>query len=180
VGRSPLEWLGELIRKLLDWLVWAQHAHPTTVATVRVILAVLGVGLLAHMSYIVWRVLRPSARTPEGAGGSTRPSESDDAALARAQAEASAQAGRYAEALAHRFLSMVLELDRRRALTFHPSKTPAEYVNEAHLDGLGRASLGDLVARLYRHVFGALPCDAEAYRQFASDAEFVSGHVATG
>src|SRR5439155_16915477 len=89
------------------------------------------------------------------------------------------RAGRYAEALAHRFVSLILELERRHALTFHPSKTPAEYVREARLDESGRASLADLVARLYRHLFGAVPCDANVYREFGVAAETVFRHVAT-
>ena len=69
-----------------------------------------------------------------------------------------ARAGRYAEALGQRFLALVLELDRRKALRFHASKTPAEYVGEARLTDRGRASLAGLVAQLYRHLFAAVPC----------------------
>src|SRR6266704_931943 len=72
----------------------------------------------------------------------------------------------------------VLDLDGRQAVKFHPSKTPAEYVGEARLDASGRASLADLVARLYRHLFGAVPCDERAYREFAAEAELVFQHVA--
>src|SRR5439155_4298789 len=61
-----------------------------------------------------------------------------------------ARGGRYAEALAHRFLAVVLELDRLKALRFHTSKTPAEYVGEARLTDAGRATLAGLVAQLYQ------------------------------
>jgi len=88
------------------------------------------------------------------------------------------RAGRYAEALAHRFVALVLDLERRRALAFHPSKTPAEYVGEARLDAAGRASLAELVARLYRHLFGGVPCDAGGYREFGAAADEVGRHVA--
>src|SRR2546422_6493963 len=44
--------------------------------------------------------------------------------------------------------ALVLELERRRALAFHPSKTPAEYVGEARLDAAGRASLDRKSTRL--------------------------------
>jgi hypothetical protein len=89
-----------------------------------------------------------------------------------------ARAGRYAEALAHEFVALVLELERLQAVTFHPSKTPAEYVAEARLDPSGRASLADLVARLYRHLFGAEPCAEREYREFAAAAALVFQHVA--
>jgi len=69
-----------------------------------------------------------------------------DAAATARQVEELARAGRYAEALGHRFLALVLELDRRKALRFHASKTPAEYVWEARLTEMGRASLAGLVA----------------------------------
>jgi hypothetical protein len=71
-------------------------------------------------------------------------------------------------------------LDRGEALKFHPSKTPAEYVGEARLDAAGRASLGELVARLYGHLFGAAPCDEQTYRAFATQADLLHEHVASG
>jgi hypothetical protein len=82
-----------------------------------------------------------------------------------------ARAGRYTEALAHRFLAVVLELDRRKALRFHASKTPAEYIGEVRLDDSGRASFATLVAALYRHLFGAVPCDASEYAALGATAQ---------
>src|SRR3989442_6864899 len=109
------------------------------------------------MGYVVWRITRPTARTPavgaEGIGGR----ELADARAHRARAEELARAGRHAEALAYRFVALVLELERRRALAFHPSQTPAEYLGEARLDAAGRPSLAAVLARLYRHLFGGGP-----------------------
>src|SRR5947208_14696553 len=101
-----------------------------------------------------------------------------DARAQRVRAEELARAGRYAEALAHRFVALVLDLERRRALAFHPSKTPAEYVGEARLDAAGRASLAGLVGRLYRHLFGGVPCDEGGYREFGAAADELGRHVA--
>ena len=67
--------------------------------------------------------------------------------------------------------ALVLELERRKALRFHASKTPAEYVGEARLTDRGRASLAGLVAQLYRHLFGAVPCDAAEYQMFGDAAQ---------
>jgi hypothetical protein len=65
----------------------------------------------------------------------------------------------------------LLELDRRKALRFHVSKTPAEYIGEVHLDDSGRASFTTLVAALYRHLFGAVPCDETEYAAFGAAAQ---------
>ena len=77
----------------------------------------------------------------------------------------------------HRFIALLLELDRADALTFHPSKTPAEYVREARLGATGRATLAGLVSRLYHHVFGAEPLDERGYREFGAAAGTVLHHV---
>lgn len=178
VYRSPFDWLLELWYRLLDWLSTMQTAHPAGFKALLVVLIVALAGLLAHIGYVVWRIMRPTAGAPvEGAtaGGGLR---LEDARAHRERARELAGAGRYAEALAHEFAALLLDLERRRAVTFHPSKTPAEYVSEARLDPAGRASLADLVSRLYRHLFGAAPCDEPAYREFAAAAEQVPGHVA--
>ncbi len=177
-GRSPLQWLLEQFGRLLDWLGRAEASHPVAFRALLVLLSVTLLVNLVHMGYVVWRITRPTARTP-GGGAAAPGLLVEDAGAHRERAEALAHAGRYPEALAHRFAAMLLELERRDALRFHPSKTPAEYVTEARLDQAGRATLSQLVARLYRHVFGAVPCDEETYRAFASDADLLSEHVAT-
>ena len=169
-------WLRGLIERWLEWFGRAQESHPALFSALLAVLIVALLVLLGHMGYVVWRITRPTARTP-GAGAPGQLGR-DEARAHRERADQLARAGRYSEALAHRFVVMVLELDRRQALKFHPSKTPAEYVREARLDPPGRASLGDLVARLYRHVFGAVPCDERAYSAFAADADLVFEHVA--
>jgi hypothetical protein len=126
--------------------------------------------LLVHVGYVMWRIVRPAARTGTGntaaAAGIIM-----DAAAHLAQADALARSGRFAEALGHRFLAVVLELDRLKALRFHASKTPAEYVGEARLTDAGRATLAGLVAQLYGHLFGAVPCDAGEYEAFGASAQ---------
>jgi len=177
-GRSLTQWVLEQVARLLNWLAHARQGHPGMFQALLAVLILALLGILAHMGYVVWRVTRPTARTP-GAPGAAGGLALEDARVHRERADQLAAAGRYAEALAHRFVALVLELDRRRALQFHPSKTPAEYVREARLDRSGRASLGDLVSRLYAHVFGAIPCDEVGYREFATEADLVFDHVAT-
>jgi len=62
---------------------------------------------------------------------------------------------------------------------FDTSKTPAEYIGETRLVAEARATLVGLVERLYRHVFGAEPCDARAYDEFGAAAQSVTRHVAS-
>lgn len=177
-GRSPLQWFAELVGRLLDWLRQTQESHPGAFKLLLAGLVVALVALLVHMGYVVWRITRPTVRTPAGGGAGREGLLLEDARAHRDRAEQLARAGRYAEALAHRFVAVVLDLDRRQAVKFHPSKTPAEYIGEARLDATGRESFTDLVARLYRHLFGAVPCDERAYRAFAAAADLVFEHVA--
>ncbi len=171
------DWIREQALRLFDWIGRQQTAHPAAFKVVLGILIAVLVGLLLHMGYVVWRITRPTARTPAGPApvGGLR---LEDARAHRRRADELARAGRFVEALGHRFVALLLELEQQRALTVHPSKTPAEYVREARLDESGRASLADLVARLYRHVFGAVPCDAATYQAFGAAADAVFRHVA--
>jgi hypothetical protein len=161
--------LARLWQRLQDWLNHLSDAYPTGFDIVLGLLVVVLVALLVHIGYVMWRIMRPVART------GTRASVSAigivmDAKAHLALAEDLARAGRYAEALAHCFVAAVLELDRRKALRFHASKTPAEYIGEARLDETGRVALAGLVARLYGHVFGAVPCDEYEYHSFGQAA----------
>jgi len=174
---NPGDWIREQALRLLDWIGRQQTAHPAAFKVVLAILIAVLAGLLLHMGYVVWRITRPTARTPPGPAqpGGVR---LEDARAHRQRADELARAGRYAEALAHRFVALLLALEQQQALKVDPSKTPAEYVREARLDASGRASLADLVARLYGHVFGAVPCDANTYQAFGAAADAVFRHVA--
>jgi uncharacterized protein DUF4129 len=177
-GGSPFQWLLAQVGRFVAWLGQAESSHPAAFRLLLVLASAALLATLVHMGYVVWRITRPTARTP-GSGGTVSGAVVEDARAHRERAEGLARTGRYAEALAHRFLALLLDLEQRDALRFHPSKTPAEYVTEARLDPAGRATLGELVGRLYGHVFGAAPCDERTYRAFASDADFLSEHVAT-
>jgi hypothetical protein len=173
--REPLRWLRQLWLRFLDWIDSFSRAHPAGYNALVIVLSVVLLILLAHIAYVIWRVTRPSARTSraEGASGGII----HDAARHLARADALAREGRFVEALGHRFLAVVLELDRVEALKFHASKTPAEYLREARLDDMGRASFSALVAELYRHLFGAVPCAEDEYRAFGEAAQQLTRHV---
>ena len=174
--RHPFAWLGRAWRALLAWLDRMSTAHPLVTQVVLWAAIALLVAILVHFGYVAWRIYRSTVH-PVGPAPAAAGLGLEDARAHLALAEELARAGRYPEALAHRFTAVVLELERARALHFHPSKTPAEYAGEAALDQDGRATLTALVARLYRHCFGAVPCDADAYSSFGADAQLVLQHV---
>lgn len=163
-------WFSRQWLALIEWLDRLESLHPIgyNVALIFVVIAL--VALLVHIGYVIWRIVQPAART--GTGVSPMAVRAImDAKAHRERADGLARVGRYAEALAHRFLAVVLDLDRRKALRFHLSKTPAEYVGEARLSDAGRATLAGLVAQLYRHLFGAVPCGADEYQTFDAAAQ---------
>lgn len=175
-GRRPLDWLRDLWHRLQVWVDRLGATHPGLYQVLLWGSVLLLVALLAHIGYTVWLIHRRTVQ-PAGAGLGTGLLPVSGPAP-RARADALAREGRYAEALAYRFAAMLLDLESAQAVTLKSSKTPAEYVGEARLDPLGRDTFSTLVARLYAHLFGALPCDAGAYRSFGEDAALVIQHVA--
>ena len=173
--RHPLLWLRNLWYRAVDWLNSLAGDHPIAFNLLVAALAVVLVALLVHVGYVVWRILRPTAGSSRG--GSAAAAAVLDARSRLARAEELARAGRFAEALGHRFLAVVLELERADAVRFRASKTPAEYVGEVRLDDTGRTTFAALVAQLYRHLFGAVPCDEAEYREFGATAQQLTRHV---
>ena len=170
--RHVVAWLQTQWQHLNDWMARLSDQHPLGFNII-LGLAVLGLLLLfVHIGYVIMRIVQPAMRTGgAGAASAVTGGRIMDAAAHVARAEELARGGRYTEALAHRFTAALLELDRRQALRFHASKTPAEYIREVRLDEGGRASFTTLVAALYRHLFGAVPCDATEYAAFGTAAQ---------
>lgn len=177
-GRPEYRWVGTsdpfggvvtAIARTLAWLGALQRQHPAASHALVIALEAVVAVLLVHLVYVLWSVTRPSVRTP-GPANVALGAELDTSQAHRDRADALARMGRFTEALSHRFLAVVLELDRHHVLTFRESKTPAEYLGEAGLDDSSRRFLSDLVARLYRHVFGAVPCGAREYGEFVAAA----------
>jgi hypothetical protein len=173
--RHPLLWLSRLWYRATEWLNGLAGDHPTAFTLLIAALIVVLVVLVVHVGYVLWRILRPAI----GTGGGPAPGAAVvlDVGWHLARAEELARAGRYAEALGHRFLAVVLELERAEAVRFHASKTPAEYVGEVRLDDAGRTTFAALVASLYRHLFGAVPCDEVEYQEFGATAQRLTRHV---
>jgi len=172
---GPWPWLVQWWPRLLEWLDRLHVASPVRYYVLFGLLTLLLVAILGHVVWVVRRSLRPAKPVRASGPG---PGPVRDAAWHRAEALRLSAAGRFAEALAHRFVSVVLDLDARRVVQFHPSKTPAEYAAEARLDEGGRSDLADLVASLYRHLFGGTPCDLEEWQRFDARAAGVGFRVA--
>ena len=168
--RRVFSWLARQWQHLVDWLNRTAATHPLVFDIGLALVVIALVALLVHIGYVMWRIVRPGVRAGPRAAG-LGAGKVMDAAAHLAIAERLAGTGRYTEALGHRFLALVLELDRRKALRFHVSKTPAEYIWEARLSEQGKASLADLVGSLYRYLFAAVPCDADGYAAFGAAAQ---------
>lgn len=168
-------WLAEQWHRLLDWLEALRVASPARYYLLLAALTLLLLAILTHLVWVVWRSLRPREAIDAPTAVAAPPR---GAAWHLAEARRAGAAGRFAEALALRFLAAVLDLDTQRVLQFHPSKTPAEYAAEARLDAMGRSELAALVATLYHHVFGGVPCDVEAWQRFDAQAGGLGLHAA--
>jgi hypothetical protein len=169
VRRHPLQFVFDWYGDLRDWLAQLEIAHPVAYWVLIGVMTGVLAAVLVHFGYLIWRALRPRQREP--AAMTPAISGRRDAAWHLVESRRLADSGQCSQALAHRFASLILDLDQRKILRFHPSKTPAEYVREARLDTHTAESLRELVALLYRHVFGGMPCtdhDVTAFDRRAS------------
>lgn len=176
--RDPFGFLRELYAALLEWLEAFQESHPVAYLLFVALVTALLLGILAHFGYLVWRSVRP--RLPDEPGVARVVGIRRDAAWHLEEARRLVREGHYAEALAHRFSALLLDLEGRRVLVVHPSKTPAEYVGEAQLDDAERSALSGLVGTLYRHLFGGVPCTPDEVQTFDRRATELATHRATG
>ncbi|HEY2807018.1 MAG TPA: DUF4129 domain-containing protein [Gemmatimonadales bacterium] len=170
--RTGWDVLSALLRRFGDWLTDMSAAHPIGYLAALAIMTLILVVILTHTAFTLWRALRPRA-AENGPAAPTLP-PTLDASWHLREARRLATAGRFSDALAHRFLSLVMSLDQRRVLAFHASKTPGEYTREARLDGEARKRFGALVTMLYEALFGGRACDAGTYAAFDQDAAALS------
>lgn len=163
-----LGWLGEEFVRLLEWIDRLKAAHPTAHWWLVAALVVVLVAILVHGGWTFLRTIGVStARDDEPLA--PRAVRQDARWFARA-ADALAREGRHAEAIQAAFLALVLRLDARGLVRYHPSKTPAEYARDPRLQPAERVTLSDLVRQLYAYGFAGVPCGAEDYRQWRERA----------
>ena len=166
---TPDPWRGlrELWQRFLFWLQKFGENHPVGRTVLVIVLVLVLVAILAHAAYVVRYLMRAKPDATGGPVGGPR-TPADVFHLQRARELAAA--GRYAEAMGHRFTAMLLRLDRRQVLRFHISKTPAEYLEEPGLPEPARLQLGSLIATLYRHAFAGVPGTPEDWDRFEEAA----------
>jgi hypothetical protein len=175
-GRSPLIWLREQLTRFFGWLDRMSGSHPLLYRLFFWGLVLVLIALVVHIGYTLWVIYQRTTHPKTDPGAPAAPARASVSPARRA--ETLAREGRFTEALAWRFIALVRDLDARKVLQAKDSKTPAEYVAEARLDADGRATLAGLVGSLYRHLFGAEPCDAAGYAEFNDAAHSVLSHVA--
>jgi hypothetical protein len=160
------------VRAFLDTLA---TNHPLTFFALLITQALIIVLMFTHIALVLRRALR---RAPAEAAIPAVPlPPTRDAAWHLAQVNRLLEAGKFAEALGHRFLALVLELERRSAVTVRPSKTPAEYARELRLDDEARVAFAALVATLYAALFGGGHVDAAAFEAFDRGASGLVRHA---
>jgi Domain of unknown function (DUF4129) len=164
---EPLAGLRHAFQAIGEWLDRMQTTQPILY---RLVIYLLLAGMLALLVHALWRFFTEVR--------STGPTEQDrdqrvlrrDEAWYRTEADRLARAGRFAEAIQADFLALVLVLDDRHQLRFHPSKTPAEYARDSQLAPLAREEFRDLVRRLYSYAFARIPCDAADFSDWRQRA----------
>ncbi len=132
-------------------------------------LVVLLLAVLAHAAWVTVRTVRGGGRR-EGDVAAAPAAVVRDASWYAREAAALAGRGAFVAAMQADFLRLVLELDGRRLVAFHPSKTPIEYAREPALGEEGRRALRPLVARMYQHAFARVPLHREAYEAWQREA----------
>ena len=155
-------------QRLTGWLEGLRVGNPAAFRLFGFALLVLLVLVLAHGAWVVWRTVRGAA-TADDAGPTPAEREARDAAWFFRAADRAAGEGRTADAFQLAFVGLALTLDGQGLLRYHASKTPAECVRAARLDGEDRERLRALVRALYAHVFGGRPFGPDDYRRWRED-----------
>jgi hypothetical protein len=175
--RSVLDVVSGWLRSVTDLLQRLSVDHPIGYYVLLGLLTAVLLAIIGHFGYVLWQVIKPQPEPAQRTAhkGSVRRAPG----WYLQQAHEAMLAGRYAEALGYRFRSLLLTLDRHRMLSFHPAKTPAEYVDEMKLDSDERNAFVTLVGTLYRHLFGAVSCTAVDVQQFDAAASGLERHAAS-
>ena len=174
----PLAFLQRWWERLIGWLTGLQSLHPDIFFALMCGLVAVLVAIVVHAVWVMVMTMRAARAPAEGARGQV-PDAVRGAAWYRAEADRLALDGRYVEAIQADFLALVLELDARQVVRYHPSKTPNEYSYEAGLAPERRGAFRDLVRQLYSYAFARQPCgpaDFAAWRSQAVPERYAGAH----
>lgn len=164
-----LGWLADGWHWLTTTLQRFQDANPELFRWFQIVLIALLALIILHAMWVMMRTARAAGEYGRAAADSAI--EAPRTALwYRDRADVLATDGRFAEALMAVFHALILDLDRRGMVRFHPSKTPREYATETSLASSDRERLGKLVGSLYGYVFGHQQCGPLEYRQWLATA----------
>jgi hypothetical protein len=164
---DPLAALKRMRHAIWQWLTTLHDGHPAGFQVVGYGLGVLALAIVLHAAWSFFRGVRSADSLTAGGGTGFTPR---DQAWYRGEAERLADAGRFAEAIQVDFVALVLALDARQVLRFHPSKTPGEYARESRLEPGRREDFRELVYRLYRYAFARTPCGPAEYAEWRARA----------
>lgn len=162
--RESFNQIGRWLDAFQRWLADLHEAHPAAFRAVMLGMLLLVLAIFAHAAWVFAKSMRAAA-----ARGGALPAAAGvrrDRAWFRREADRLALDGRYAEAVQADFLALVLALDERQRLKFHPSKTPAEYGYEARLDPGPREEFRHLIRTLYEFAFARRPCGAGEFAEW--------------
>ncbi|MDH4131391.1 MAG: DUF4129 domain-containing protein [Gemmatimonadota bacterium] len=168
---DPLAFLRHAWLALQHWLESLAHNHPDLyVALLWGAVAVLA-GIVLHASWVLLKVVG-GATAPRSVSDGPASPMAPSSAWYRAEAGRLAREGRYAEAMRADFRGLILELDARSVVRFHPSKTPFEYAREPGLSPPDRGWLERLAGSLYRFAYAGEPCGPAEYAGWQRKAEW--------
>lgn len=161
-----------------EYLAHLRAQNPVAFRMLTWLLVAVLVVIIAHAVWVAVRTVRGGSRRVQSAAPYAIPAPRDAAWYGRESARL-AQEGAFAAAMQADFLRLILELDARRLVAFHPSTTPSEYARDAMLSDDGRRALHALVRAMYAHAFAHVPCDRatfEAWRSQADADRYASAH----
>ena len=160
-----VSWLRHAWLAIKDWYANLREAHPLGFQILMYTALAVTVAIVLHAAWRFFADVRPV----DMATAADTPAFRRDEAWYRREADRLAATGRYAEAMQADFVALVLALDAREALRFHPSKTPGEYARESTFAPEARARFRDLVTRLYAYAFARMPCGAGEFAAWRAD-----------
>lgn len=166
---DALAFLGRWIAAVKQWFFDLRQAHPAWFRVLVFAMVFVVVATILHAAWVFFRTVQASRQSGSGplpaASGERRNQQ-----WYRQEADRLAADGRYAEAVQHDFLALVLALDARSLLRFHPSKTPAEYGREARLGPGGLEEFRGLIRAVYAFAFARRPCGPEEFADWRARA----------
>ncbi len=156
------------VAELQEWFRALRESNPLSY---RLVLYAMLVAVILIVLHALWVLYHTVAISPPGGDAAARP-ETAARTVAWFQHESArlVAEGKYADAVQADFLALVLALDARKLLRFHPSKTPAEYANESELPPEARAEFRALVHGVYGYAFARWPCGPAEYARWRARA----------